>query len=96
MLSVEKKTSLAKVLIFVGALNWLVVAYKLSNMATSPIPDLFSMLAASPIAKFTPATAKKYASLKKVQMLVYVAVGFAALSQAQETYKQNVVVFLKK
>ena len=88
LIAQEKQDTLASVLMFVGALNWLFVAYKLSSLSTSPIPDLFATLAKSPITKYTPKEAAKYATLKQTQMLVYVVVGVAALSQSKKTYTE--------
>jgi len=73
----------AKVLVVIGAINWLVVAIKLQSMETSPVPDLFAFLggyvAKIPGTDKVPKQVTKYTTLKNVQMVVYTLVGLSAL-----------------
>lgn len=85
MIAVPQANDASRLLMFIGSINWLVVAWHLTSADATPIPDLFKLLA-GPISGVTPENVRSKVSLKRVQTMVYFVVGCAAIYQGNKVY----------
>jgi len=85
MLAVPQANTASRILMFIGSINWLFVAYHLTSADAKPIPDLFKVLSGT-IGGIVPENISKKTSLKRVQTVVYFVVGCAAIYQGNKVY----------